>query len=274
MPWRERPEVFSLYPELRIAAWAGSMLLAAAAGIVLKNNLERIGPLALAALIGAAAVACYAWVWWRRTRATIADDYVLLLGALLLSADFAFIEQQFHLLDHHWPRHFLLLAVLHGAGAYVYGSRMLLSLSITALAAWMGIEHRNLDFDSDLASRAFATAALLLAWREVHRRAGGNPDFIRVFEHFAANLTLWGALVYQSDAGYLLTIILAALVMFWGFLQRAESFVLYGFVYAVVAADGLLLRHVDAEELVILTSMILAVAALAAIHRRFHERRA
>ena len=56
---RERREVVSIYPELRLASWAGVMMLATAAGIVLKNNLDRIGPLALAAMIWAAAVACY-----------------------------------------------------------------------------------------------------------------------------------------------------------------------------------------------------------------------
>ena len=323
---RERREVFSLYPELRIAAWAGAMLLAGAAGIVLKNNLERIGPLALATLIAVAAIACYAWVWWRRARAGIADDYVLLLGALLVSADVAFIEQQFHLLDHHWPRHFLLLAVVHGVGAYVYRSRTLLSLSIAALAAWLGIERRTLDFSVDLAPRAFLCAALLIAWREIHRRvaprgeghsrhacvesllpAGGEkvpkadegsvilsradgegsspdgpaPEFLRVFEHFAANLALWGGLTLLSEnetfnAGCLVTLVIAAVVMRWGFARRAEAFVLYGFIYAVIAADALLIHRLhdgNAISFIVLVSMIVAIAALATIHRRFHERR-
>src|SRR6185369_3447295 len=87
---RERREVFSIYPELRLASWAGVMLLTTAAGIVLKNNLDRIGPLALAVAMGLAAAACYGWVWWRRSRASLVDDYVLLLGALLLSADVGF----------------------------------------------------------------------------------------------------------------------------------------------------------------------------------------
>lgn len=287
---RERREVFSIYPELRVAAWAGAMLLAAAAGIVLKKNLERIGPSALAVLIGCAAAACYGWVWWRRKRATIADDYVLLLGALLVSADFAFIEQQFHLLDHNWPRHFLVLAVIHGIGAYAYRSRALLSLSIAALAAWLGVERRStFDFSVELSLRAFLAAGVVLAWRQLHfailSRARGDgspaalPEFLRVFEHFAANLALWGGLGLLSDdgtftAGCLLVIVLAAVVMRWGFAQRSEPFVLYGFVYAVIGADAFLL-HLFSEpaSLIVLMSMILAIVALATIHRRFHERR-
>ena len=47
---------------------------------------------------------------WRRRagRTHLADDYVLLLAALLASADIGYIESQFHLLGPVWQRHFLL----------------------------------------------------------------------------------------------------------------------------------------------------------------------
>lgn len=279
---RERREVFSLYPELRIAAWAGAMLLATAAGIVLKNNLERIGPVALATLMALVAIACYAWVWRHRARATIVDDYVLLLGALLLSGDFAFVETQFHLLDHAWPRHFLILALLHGVGAYAYRSRMLLSLSITALAAWMRVETpTGFYLGDDFAPRAFTTAGLVLVWRELHRRFASLPEFLRVFEHFAANLTLWASLslLREDETFYLgcaLAFAVALFVIWWGFRQRAESFVLYGFIYALIAADAPLLKNLrdTTLALAIFFSMIAAVVVLIFIRKRFHERRA
>lgn len=279
---RERREVFALYPELRVAAWAGAMLLATAAGIVLKNNLDRIGPVALAMLMALASIACYAWVWWHRARATIADDYVLLLGALLLSGDFAFIETQFHLLDHAWPRHFLILALLHGVGAYAYRSRMLLSLSISAIAAWIGVETpASLSFGYDFAVPAFATAALVLVWRELHRRFASRSEFLRVFEHFAANLTLWGSLslLREEDTFYfgcVLAFAIALVVIWWGFRQHTESFVLYGFIYALIAADAPLLKNLrdTTLALAIFFSMIAAVVVLIFIRKRFHERRA
>ena len=52
----------------------------------------------------------------------------------------------------------------------------------------------------------------------------------------------------------------------WGFRTRAEPFVLYGFVYAVIAADWLLLEAVDDSgtrvAFILLVSMIAAVAGL------------
>jgi Predicted membrane protein (DUF2157) len=271
---RERREVFSVYPELRIAGWLGATLLAAAAGVLLKNNLDRIGPLALAIAIAVAALGCYAWTWWRRKRANVVDDYVLLLGALLVSADVAFIESQFHVFGDAWKRHLLLLAILHAIGAYAYRSRVLLSLAITALGGYLGFDKDN-AFD-DATIPAFEFAALLIAWRAIDARLW-TTTFSRTFEHFAANAALLGGLSLIDDnriAGGLLTIAIAALVISWGFRTKHEPFVLYAFVYAVIAADAMLLDRVNQLTpiaFIILVSMIAAVAGLLFLHARFKE---
>lgn len=281
---RERRQVFSVYPELRLASWAGVMLLATAAGIVLKNNLDRIGPLVLAVMMGLAAAACYAWAWWRRSRSSLVDDYVLLLGALLLSADLGFIESQFHLLGDDWQRHFLALAVVHGVTAYLFGSKMVLSLSIAALAAWFGIEAQPARvFDRNpgaFAPRALACAALLLGWRALDKRLRPASDFSPLFEHFAANLALAAGFSWMPNddtrvMGCLFTMVLAGVVMAWGFRTRAESFVLYGFLYGVIAADVLVVNALDGYEaaalLFMTASMIAAIASLILIHTRFRR---
>jgi hypothetical protein len=259
------------------------MLLAAAAALVLKNHLERIGPLALSLLMGIAAAACYAFVWWRRARGAVVDDYVLLLGALLVSADVGFIESQFHLLGEVWHRHFLILAVVHGVTAYLYRSRLVLSLSIAAVAAWLGVRETPFGKAGDYAIRAFACAALLLTWREAHRRFEREPrvrDFAPSFEHFAANIAFAGAIALMFDngtrvGGCLLALAIAAAVIFWGVRTKREMFVLYAFLYAVLAIDVLFAEVVvDVEAFVflfIVFSIIGAIVALFAIHARVRE---
>lgn len=274
----ERRQLFSIYPELRIAAWAGVMLLVSAAGVLLKNNLERIGPLALAIAVAIAAAACYAWVAWRRERASLVDDYVLLLGALLLSADIAFIETQFHVLGDSWRQHLLLVAVLHGITAYLYRSRLVLSLAITSLAAWLGADQR-FNRPRDFAIAAYLCVAILLVWRELDRRFA-KSGFTRTIEHFAANLALLGGLALidrETTLGCLITIAVAVAVMAWGFRARSEWFVLYAFLYAVVAANVLLidLFHWGAlAVLLVLLSTIGSIITLFRIHAKFREMQA
>jgi len=281
---RERREVFSVRPEVRIIAWGGAMLLATAAGIVLKNNLDRVGPLALAALMAIAAAGCYAWVWWRRSRASLADDYVLLLGALLVSGDVAFIESQFHLLGSNWYRHYLLLAIVHAAGAYLYRSRVLLTLSITAMAAWLGIEQRPFGFlgpidARELALRSAAGLAVMLMARSANARLAGRQEFTPVFEHFAANFAFGAGFALMTEgatrvAGCLLVLAVAAAVIYWGFRTRREAFVLYAFVFGVIALDVFLLDRLGDGGLmflILVVSTIAAIGALFAIHSRFRE---
>lgn len=271
---RERREVFSVEPELRLAAWGGAMLVATAAGLVLKNNLHRIGPLALAAAIAAVAAGCYAWAWRHRERDSVADAAILLLGALLVSGDAAFIESQWHLFGAAWHRHFALVALLHGIAAYAYRSRALLSLSIAALAAFFGIGG---DTAGVHAARFFIAAAIVLVWRALDRVI----DFAPVFEHFAANLAAGGALAliaghHTRIAGCATGIAAGAAIVAWGFRTRRESFVLYGFAYAVIALDILILNVIGdgaAGFVFVVLSVIAAVAALFALHARVQERR-
>lgn len=294
---RERREVFSLYPELRILAWIGAMLVASAAGLFVKNNYERIGPIAIAAIVGAAALACYAWVWSRRRRATIVDDFILVLGALLVSADVAFIETQFHLLGGGWHRHLLLLAIAHGVTAYLFESRAVLSLSISALAGWLGIEQNRIDLIANsptmFAGRAFLCALLLIGWRAVDRRLRPLPadaeereriDFAPVFEHFAGLLALAGASSllfedYSRQIGCLVTMAIATAIIYWGIRRKSEPFVLYAFVAAVIAFDVLLISTIASRSqaavfFILVLSTIGAIGALIAIHANFRKERA
>lgn len=285
----ERREIFSVYPELRALSWAGAMLIVGGVGTLVGRNLDRIGPLVLAGAIALAAAACYGYALWRQRSAkrSLVDDYVLLLGALLVSADLGYLEAQFHLLDQGWPRHLLILTVVHGIGAYVFDSRALLSLSISALAAWFGIEQRaGVVVDSIFshnvvtAQRAYACAAIIVVWRLLDRRFNASRELEPVFEHFAANLALLGALVLSFEsstrpAGTLLTLIVAAAVVAWGMRRGSEAFVLYAYVYAVIAIDVFavdLIRGVTVALLYLIVSTVAAIVGLFVLHARFKRR--
>jgi hypothetical protein len=280
----ERREIFSVHDELRALAWIGAMLIIAGVGIVIKKHVQDIGPLTLAIAIGAAAAACYGYAAWRRRLGAhnLADDSVLLLGALLVSADVGFIEHQWHVLGAEWQRHFLLLAFVHGVGAYVFGSGALLSLSIAALAAWMGIERRAdilLTATTDLALRAFAFAAILVAWREIDRRLRSIRDFEPLFEHFAANLAFWGALIFTTERdtrllGLAIALALATFSLVHGFRRRRELFVIYAYIYGMIAVDIVVNDFLHDEIVVasyLLLSTVAVIVALFVTHMRFRK---
>jgi hypothetical protein len=232
---------------LRTLTWAGVMLVSTGVGVYISKHLDDIGPLAIAAVIGLAAAACYAWAYWKRSRtASLADDYVLLLAALLASADVGYIEHHYHLLGDSWPRHFLVLAILHAVTAYYFRSRLVLSLSVASLAAWLGIERRSVDaiFDAPEATawRAFVCSAIVVAWRVIDRKLRPATTFSSFFDHAAANLAFWGALALAAHEetrllGCAIAVVLAAAAMFYARRTREATFVIYAWVYGTIAFD-------------------------------------
>ena len=271
----ERRDVVPIGNELRALAWLGVMLIATGVGIVVKKHFDQIGPLAIAAVVAMAALSCYAFAVWKQSQLR---DYVVLLGALLISADVGFIESQWHLLGSEWQRHFLLLAALHAAAAYYFGNRAVLSLSIAAFATWLGIEKRDIfSSETDFAYRAFICAAVLLIWRSVNRKT----DFNSLFEHFATNIAFWGTLTLTAASttkyvGLLLTLIAAAGSLIYGLKGRRELFVIYAGVYALIAIDMVIVDLIHEGIFVafyLLVSTIAAIAALFAIHVRFQNER-
>jgi hypothetical protein len=204
------------------------------------------------------AAACYLWVAFKK-RAPL-DEYVVLLGALLISADVAFIESQWKLLGAEWQRHFLILTVVHAVAAYAFDSRPVLSLSLAALASWVGFgsAHRA----SDYAIRAFLLAAAIGIWRLANRRATFHP----AFEHAAANAAFWGtiALAYPDDThlfGVALAVGAAIASVVYGYRRGREAFVIYGYVYAL-AAMGSFVIDLWKHELALVAYLLVLFAGI------------
>ena len=275
----ERREIVPVGRELRALAWCGVMLIVTGVGILVNKHFEEIGPLTIAVLIGAAAAACYAgaaWRWKSPPAATSVLDYVVLLGALLISADVAFIETQWHLLDGEWQRHLLLLAVVHAIAAYAFRSRAVLSLSIAAFAGWLGIEKDRIFLTGDvgLAVHAFVCAGALAVWRVVNRRR----EFDLVFEHFAVNVAFWGAVILAGTdstraLGVAIALALGAASLLYGIRRQLEAFVIYAAVYSLIAVDIVVLdglRDVT-EAFYLVVSTAACIAALIFVHFRFRR---
>jgi hypothetical protein len=244
----ERGAIFSVFEELRFALYAAVAAIIAGVGLLIKDNLDRIGPITLIAALALASAACYATALrtrWQGKQRSIGGDYLLLLGALIVSADLGYAESQFHWLGTEWQWYLLVLAVFHGVTAYGLGSRLVLCTSIAALAAWFGIEGRvAMLFDIDgsgvtLGLHAIVCSGTLLVWRAANRRLGGAVVFESVFENFAANIGFWGAvaLCLTPGARLLGLVLLAALTaasIYKALHSEEEIFAVYATAYVAL----------------------------------------
>lgn len=267
--------VFSVFVELRIALYGAVALITGGVGILIKHNLDRIGPVAIMSAIAAAAALCYGnalQAHLKRTERSLGGDYVLLLGALLLSADVAYAESQFHMLDGHWSWHFLILVVVHGATAYLLDSQLVLAVALASLAGWFGIEHNAIDAmgmqqgSQGMGWRMLACSLTILGARSVHERVDTRHAFRRVFEHFAANLAFWAALAWCSDGamrltGVLLVTALAVASIFRGLRDREDPFVVYGVAYSAIGYSIVAVDLISGELATSIVVLLIAVSA-------------
>src|SRR5204862_7148205 len=114
-----RRELVSVRFELRALLCAGVLLVVSGVGVFLKQNQDRIGPVAIASLLGIAAAGCLLFVFRRSPRFSwsaaaeshVAADYLLLLAVLLLGSDIAYVESRFRFLGADWPYHLLVRSV-------------------------------------------------------------------------------------------------------------------------------------------------------------------
>lgn len=201
-------ELVSVHWELRALLYSGVLLLTTGVGLFLKENQDRLGPAALASLIGLAAAICLVFVFrrsppfsWHRTPTPhIAVDYVLLLGVLLIASDLAYIETQFRWLGQRWPEHLLIVSLLYLFAAYRFDSRAVLSLALTSFAAWRGVS-AALPFSADprgygpaVRANALACGVLFVAIGILSARLKRKPHFEAVWVTLGL-LLLFGGLL-------------------------------------------------------------------------------
>jgi len=210
-----RGELVSVRIELQIALWAGVTLVAAGAGVLVKDNLAHLGPVTIGAGIALTAALCLWYVarvapafsWGPVASPTLAFDYVLLLGVLLIGTDLAYLETRYKLLGPNWPWHLFLLSLIQLAFAFRHDSRAVLSLSLASFAAWRGValslSSGALFGRNEVAIRvnALAVGALFLAAGVLLDRAGRKAHFEPAFGNLGL-LLLLGAAVAGAYGGY------------------------------------------------------------------------
>jgi Predicted membrane protein (DUF2157) len=279
----ERGTIFSVFEELRFALYAAVAAITAGIGLLVKDNLDRIGPITLIAVLALASAACYAAALrhGQRKERSIGGDYVLLLGALIVSADLGYAESQFHWLGTEWQWYLLILAAFHGTTAYGLRSRLVLCTSIAALAAWFGIEGRAATLfnvggsAARLGTHAIVCAGTLLVWRAANRRLGGPDSFESVFENFAANIGFWGALALCLTPGarllgLVLLAALAAASIFKALRGGEEIFAVYGTAYVALTLcclEAQVIKYGLAVLLLELATVVAGALLLWSLHR-------
>jgi predicted membrane protein DUF2157 len=288
-----RRELVSVHRELRLLLYGGILVAMTGVGLLVKQNFERIGPLAIAAALGVAAAGCLGWVHrsappfsWGETRSPdFAFEYLLLLGVLLLGADLAYVEAQFTPLGDAWPWHLLILSVVSVLLAVRYDSRIVFSLALSTFAAWRGVSVLLLerafwsgpDPAGSLRANAIGCGLAFLLLGAALVRLDRKLHFEPVAVH-AGWILILGALVSGlggDDVGFgLLAVLVGGGLAAFAFRRARFSLFVLGVLAAYTGFSALFLRadppFAVASLWFALTSLAV-LAALLAVHQRMRR---
>lgn len=287
-----RGELMSVHAELRALLSMGVLLVTGGVGVLVVQNLDRIGPVAIASGLGLAAVAALVWVarvappftWGEVESPHLALDAILLLGVLLLGADLAYIEVQFTPLGAQWPWHLLIVALLCGVAAFRFDSSAVFAVALSTFAAWRGVSaaHLGAAFGADATAvrwNALACGALFAGLGLVLVRARRKAHFEPVAVHLGW-LLIFGALgsgMIEGEglawAGALL--LTGAALAAGAFRVRRFSLFAFGVVAAYAGLSRIALEALDLDEVFgcfwFSATSILMLVGLIVAQRRLRE---
>jgi hypothetical protein len=287
-----RGELVSVHGELRALLYLGVLLVTGGVGLLVKENLDRIGPLAIAVALGLAAAAALVWVarvappfsWREVPSPNLGFDYILLLGVLLAAADLAYVEVRFTPLGANWTWHLLIVAAFTALAAFRFDSRVVFSLALSTFAAWRGVSAAR--FGTDLWWRtenairwnAIACGVLFAGLGLFLKRARRKPHFEPVAVHLGWLLILGGLAsgMVESEGlawGAALLLVGAGLAV-GAYRVRRFSLFAFGVVAAYAGLSRVALDALDAEVLGCFwfsATSILVLAGLIVAQRRLKE---
>jgi hypothetical protein len=140
-------KLFSLHWEIKTVLYLGVLLLSAGAGLIIYQNIDTISHQAILAALAFSCLACFIYCFKKGAPYSpnciespgLLYDYLLLLGCLLFLSFEGYFQFKYEIFGTRYGLAVLIPALLFFFLAYRFDHKGVLSMAITAYAAWMGL---------------------------------------------------------------------------------------------------------------------------------------
>jgi hypothetical protein len=253
-------KVFSVFYELRTILYLGILLFSTGIGLLIYKNIGQLGHYVSLLLLCVTTVGCFYYSFKKGLpyahdqvkSPTPYFDYVVLLGCLLFVSVLGYAQFLFNFLDESIQEVTLFTAVVFFVMAYRFDHIGVLSMAVTALAAFWGIRvspqqwssseifsHADLKVVAIIFGAAVSIAALILDQRKI------KPHFTFTYFNFCCLIFFTGSLAGLFDSStngiYILVIYVGcAAAVYFAFLKKSFLFLLYAFIFGYIATTYLL----------------------------------
>jgi hypothetical protein len=265
----EQRRPFSIHYELRALLYFGITLLAGGLGVLVYQNIDRIGHSVVVGFIALIVAGCFwyaarhrqAFTWGEAPKASLLPDYALLLGCLTFLVLEGYLQYQYNLFGTRYGLVTALPAALFLWLAYLFDHRGVLSMGLTALGSWVGVSVAPLSAFGDENILRYGLGEAALGFGMVLMAAGLYSEYRHLKRHFGftylslgANVALLAAtaILFGGTAAHLPSWLMVPLIFILsGFLvwyaRRTQSylFLLLGIIYSYIVLTYLLIRLVE-----------------------------
>jgi hypothetical protein len=233
-------KLFSLHWELKTILYLGILLLSGGLSILIYKNIDTIGHQAILLFIAVVFIGCFFYCYTHKlpfstTRVSSPNtffDYILLLGCLTFITFIGYLQFQYHLFGFKYGLATFIPMLVLFFTAYYFDNIAILSMAITALAAWAGIAVtpltilRNNDFNSDtiiFTEFFLGIALMLLGYFSCNKLIKKHFEF--TYSNFGTHLLFISILaaIFHFDNLYLLFFLLLAMVSFLYYLKAVKE---------------------------------------------------
>ncbi|HUQ89492.1 MAG TPA: DUF2157 domain-containing protein [Vicinamibacterales bacterium] len=281
-----RRDRFSLFVELNALLYIGVISIVAGLALTVRNYDTRLGDVVILSVLALLMAVSFGYCFVRAPSysngevesPSFAFDYVLYFACLVLSATLAFIETRFQIF-HGWDTHLLSAALVFGLLAYRFDNRFVLSLSLSTLAAYLGLRISGFDTldTNNLRFAGFMYGVFLIGVGVLLKRIRIKPHFLDVYLQLGANAVLLATAsgVLDDNAGWVYLVALlvfAAVSIYLGIRFRRFAFVAYGTLFGYAGLSARLLDamgDVTGALAYFVVTGSLVILALVLVARRF-----
>lgn len=238
----------SLAWELKTLMYCGVLLLTTGLGIIIYKNLDSIGHLAIVISIAVAMVICFVFSYTKSPPFTfkkskesnILQDYILLLGCLLMLILLGYLQAQYNVFGNRWGMATFIPMIILFIAAYYFDHLGVLSMAIINLAAWAGITVTPLQLlksnqfnNGTIIVTGIFLALFLLAVSILTNTKDIKKHFAFTYKNFGVHLLLISLIagMVHFESYYLLFFLLIAAI---GYFLFKDSFKEKSFYFIVV----------------------------------------
>ena len=270
--------IFSLNTELKLFLYLSVLLFTSGIGILIYENIDSIGHIAILSLLLTVTVICYYFSFknaprFQKRQTSFENplfDY-LILAAILLSCIFiGYLQFQYTTFGTHYELATLIPTALAFFCAYYFDNKSILSIAITGLAAYIGLSVSpqallNNDFyqTESLSYSAIGLGVFLVLWSIYSDKIDLKKHFNLVFLTFGLHLISISCInnLFGNYWGVFIILLAASSYYFYTASYQIKSISLFVFtvLYAYFGINFLLFKLIeliDLENLLITFSFL------------------